>query len=73
LFSLTKRLMAAWRSTTERRTPRLRRRLVSLAKDELARRYLRLNRVEEVDELMMPTALHIVTDDSAVEDVERGE
>jgi len=51
----------------------LRRRLVSLAKDELARRDLRLDRVEEVDELMMPTALHIVTDDSAVEDVERGE
>src|SRR5260221_6234788 len=32
LASAMKRLMAAWRSTIERKTPRLRRRLVSLAK-----------------------------------------
>ena len=32
LVSLMKRLMAAWRSATERNTPRLRRRLESLAK-----------------------------------------
>src|SRR5258707_7192208 len=32
LVSATKRLMAAWRSTTERKTPRFNRRLVSLAK-----------------------------------------
>ncbi len=32
LCSATKRLMAAWRSATEGKTPRFRRRLVSLAK-----------------------------------------
>src|SRR5258708_2252745 len=32
LASATKRLMAVWSSTSERKTPRLRRRLVSLAK-----------------------------------------
>ena len=32
LASATKRLMAAWRSTTERKTPRFNRRLESLAK-----------------------------------------
>ena len=32
MVSATKRLMAAWRSTTERKTPRFKRRLVSLAK-----------------------------------------
>ena len=32
LVSLRKRLMAAWRSTIDRKTPRLRRRRVSLAK-----------------------------------------
>src|SRR5215472_1843415 len=32
LVSFRKRLMAAWRSTIERKTPRLRRRLVNLAK-----------------------------------------
>jgi hypothetical protein len=31
LFSVRKRLMAAWRSTTERKTPRFKRRLDSLA------------------------------------------
>ena len=33
LVSRTKRLMAAWRSTTHRKTPRLSRRLASLAKN----------------------------------------
>jgi hypothetical protein len=32
LWSATKRLMAAWRSTTPLKTPRLRRRLVRMAK-----------------------------------------
>ena len=33
LVSATKRLMAAWRSTTERKTPRFKRRRLSLAKN----------------------------------------
>src|SRR5262245_33074043 len=36
-------------------------------------RHLRLYGVEESDELLMAMALHIVTDDGAVEDVEGGE
>ena len=108
--------MAAWSSTTERNTPRLRRRLVSLAKkpstalsqeaevgvkwkvqrgwrasqctdlgmlvggvvvddgvDQLAGRDLRLDGVEEADELLMPMALHAAADHRAVQHVERGE
>jgi hypothetical protein len=34
-ISATKRLMAAWRSTTHRKTPRFSRRLASLAKEPL--------------------------------------
>src|SRR5262249_6334301 len=116
-----KRLMAAWSSTRERKTPRLRRRRASLAKkpstalsqeplagceqgggsggeveaeggmaaapglglrmvvggvvvddgvDDLARRHLRLDGVEEADELLMAVALHAAPDDLALEDVE---
>ena len=108
--------MAAWRSTMERKTPRFRRRLASLAKkpstalsqeqevgvkwkvkrgwrpsqartfgmlvggvvveddvDGLADRHLRLDGVEEADELLMPVALHVLADDGAVEHVEGGE
>ena len=99
----------------ERKTPRLRRRLVSLAKkpstalsqeaevgvkwnvkrgwrasqaapwvlvdgvvvedgvDDLAGRDLRLDGVEEADELLMPVALHAAADDLAFEHVERRE
>ena len=40
--------------------------------NRLARRDLRLNGVEEADELLMPMPLHIATDDRAVENVQRG-
>ena len=116
LCSATKRLMAAWRSTTDRKTPRFSRRLVSLAKkpstalsheargrrevegearvpveplahlgmlvggvvvedhvDDLSGGNLRLNGVEEADELLVPMALHVAADDLAVENVEGGE
>ena len=35
--------------------------------------HLRLDGVEEADELLMPVALHVAADDGAVEHVERGE
>src|ERR1022692_891536 len=38
--------------------------------DRLSRRHLRLDGVEEADELLVPMALHIATDDGAVEDIE---
>ena len=41
--------------------------------DRLSRRHLRLDGVEEADELLVPVALHVAADDGAVEDVERGE
>src|SRR6476619_3006718 len=41
--------------------------------DRLSRRDLRLDGVEEADELLVPVALHVAADDSAVEDVEGGE
>jgi hypothetical protein len=107
--------MAAWRSETDRKTPRLRRRLVSLPKkpstalsqdaevgvkwipsgmpseplahlgmlvgrvvvdngvDRFALWNLRLNGVEEADELLVSMAPHIPADHAAVEDVEGGE
>jgi hypothetical protein len=39
--------------------------------DFLSRRYLRLDGVEEADELLVPVALHIAADDGAVEDIYR--
>ena len=39
--------------------------------DFLSRRHLRLDVIEESDELLVPVALHIAADDGAVEDVER--
>ena len=41
--------------------------------DQLAGRHLRLDGVEEADELLMAMALHVAADDRAVEHVERGE
>ena len=41
--------------------------------DHLSLRHLRLDGVEEADELLMAVALHVLSDDGAVEDVERGE
>ena len=41
--------------------------------DFLSRRHLRLNGVEETDELLVPVALHIAANDGAVEDIEGGE
>src|SRR6476659_6403948 len=41
--------------------------------ERLSRRDLRLDSVEEADELLVPVALHVAADDSAVEDVEGGE
>jgi hypothetical protein len=38
--------------------------------DHYAHRDLFLDRVEEVDELLVAVALHVAADDSAVEDVE---
>jgi hypothetical protein len=111
LYSMTKRLIAACKSTTDRKMPRFNRLFVSLAKkpstalsqdadvgvkwnvqmpgqplahlrvsvsgvvvddgvDLLSRRHLRLDGVEEADELLVPVALHIAADDGAVEDVE---
>ena len=40
--------------------------------NRLARRDLRLDGVEEADELLMPVPLHVATDDRAVENVQRG-
>jgi hypothetical protein len=53
--------MAAWRSATDRKTPRFNRRLASLAKkpSTALRRWV-------------PVALHVAPDDGAVEYVERG-
>ena len=39
--------------------------------NRLARRDLRLDGVEEADELLMPMPLHVATDDRAVENVQR--
>ncbi len=39
--------------------------------DHLARRHLRLDGVEEADELLMAMALHVAADDGAVQHVER--
>ena len=41
--------------------------------DRLSGRDLRLDGVEEADELLMAVALHVAADDRAVEDVEGGE
>jgi hypothetical protein len=38
--------------------------------DFLSRRHLRLDGIEEADELLVPVALHIAADDGSVEDVE---
>ena len=41
--------------------------------DHFSRRDLRLDRIEEADELLVPMALHVAADDGAVEDVEGSE
>ena len=41
--------------------------------DRVSRRHLRLDGVEEADELLVPVALHVAADDGAVENVEGGE
>jgi hypothetical protein len=41
--------------------------------DHFSRRDLRLDRIEEADELLVPMALHVAADDGAIEDVESGE
>ena len=68
--------MAAWRSTTERNTPRLSRRRVSLAKkpstalsyEAEAGVHLSLDGIEEANELLMAMALHVAADDGASEE-----
>src|SRR6201981_1693408 len=110
LCSMTKRLIAACKSKTDRKMPRFKRRfgeealdgvepgcrcgrevegpagmpgqplahlrmlvgcvVVDDGVDLLSRRHLRLDSVEEADELLVPVALHIAADDGAVEDVE---
>jgi hypothetical protein len=40
--------------------------------DRLSLRHPRLDGFEEADELLMAMALHVVSDDGAVEDVEGG-
>src|SRR6266700_5184395 len=110
LVSATKWLMASSRSATDRNTPRLRRRFVSLAKkpstalshdgevgvkwkvqrgccaspfahfrvfvsgvvvndriDHLSLGKMRVDVIEETDELLMPVAFHVAADDGAVE------
>ena len=113
LVSARKRLMAAWRSTPERKTPRFSRRRESLAKkpstalsqdwrevedeplvpgkpganlgmlvggivveddvDDLADRYLSLDRVQKADELLMAVALHAAPENGSLQHIERGE
>jgi len=115
LVSATKRLIAACRSTTDRKTPRFSRCFDSLAKylhriqprtrcrgevereplvpvepganlgmlvsrvviendmNGLAGWHLCLDGVQEADELLMAMALHVATDDGAVEHIERSE
>jgi len=41
--------------------------------DRLLDRYLRLDGIEEADELLVPVALHVAADDGTVEDVESSE
>ena len=41
--------------------------------DQFSHRNLRLDRIEEADELLMAVTLHVAADDSAVEDVESRE
>src|ERR1700737_1318637 len=41
--------------------------------DRLLDRHLRLDGIEEADELLMPVVLHVAADDGTVEDVESGE
>ena len=41
--------------------------------DHFSHRNLRLDRIEEADELLMAVTLHVAADDSAVEDVESRE
>jgi hypothetical protein len=41
--------------------------------DELSGRHLRLDRIQEADELLMPVALHATADDLAFENIESGE
>src|SRR3979490_1839159 len=87
LCSTTKRLIAACKSMTDRKTPRFNRLFVRLAKqpptalrteaevggDGFLDRHLRLDGIEEADELLVPVALHVSADHGAVEDVESSE
>src|ERR1700721_2182778 len=116
LVSATKRLMAAWRSTTDRKDTTFQSTSAELGEEtldsvepgargwrevedetrmaiepganvrmlvggivvkndmnDLADRNLRLDRVQKSNEFLMTMALHIATDDRAVEDVESGE
>jgi hypothetical protein len=41
--------------------------------DRLSGRHLRLNGIEETDELLVPVSPHVAADDGAVEDIEGGE
>ena len=41
--------------------------------DRLSRRHLRFDGIEEADELLVPVALYVATEDGAVEAVESGE
>jgi hypothetical protein len=41
--------------------------------DRLSPRNLGVDIVEEADELLMPVALHVAADDSAIKDVKGGE
>ena len=71
--SATKRLMATYRSMTDRNTPRLRRWRVSLAKKPstaLSQDAEVGVRIEEADELLVAMVLHVAADDGAIKDVE---
>ena len=41
--------------------------------DHFSHRHLRLDRIEEADELLVAMVLHVAADDGAIEDVEGGE
>src|SRR3954453_2275403 len=86
--SATKRLMVAWRSTTHRKTPRFSagagpaidapldacgQRSCRGSRAHFFGRHLRVNGVQEADELLMTMALHTSANDLAFEDIESSE
>ena len=65
LVSRTKRLMAALRSPTDRKTPRMSRLLVSLAKKVSTALSQDAEVGVKADELLMAVSFHVLPDDGA--------